>query len=792
MKRLSILFIICLFVFILISSMPVYASDSMDYILINKGWQYRFGDSPTGRDNLPVWIKEDSTEWKSLNSISIPLNRPLDKQFAWFRVKIPYGSWNTPAIYFEELIGQNVTIYINAKEIYQKVKGKNAGDVNQIIIPLYEEAYNQYLYIRVNSTVYPRFGPAGSIYLGDYQEISALYFRKGFLSEMSGFSLIFMGICLFIISFLIKGKQRRAVISLSFGAISVGIILATYLTNFTVRYPQYEDFLHSSFDLFIIIFFISITFFFEQIFGAGYKKIIRRSWQVLIAIMLVLIFVITLKPGGFIVYIATYTVGILTILQFVLLVTAAVYYSFKGSLDAKIFMAGFSTFALVLTAEMMIFLFYSNNYKFFAFRWGIIVFILSQIVILGRKIASYHYQVVTYSKELETKNQELDMMWNEVRDSRDKLALLNKTLESRVAERTRQLEDANEELVALNEELSASNTDLSNALEMLKNTQEQLIKSEKMAALGQLVSAIAHELNTSLGAIQASINNINEYADKVYSILPQFLKALTPEKTHLFFNLISDTKSCDSYISTRDERIYKRALIKELQSLGIRNTEKLAEQLVTMGIYEHEQCKEILEDPEKNLLIEMAYLLSCLKRSTNTISLASEKTTKVVFALKSYSHQGSIEEAVETDITESIETVLTIYHNKIKHGVEVIKNYAKLPKIRCNPDELTQVWTNIIHNALQAMEYKGVLTIDTSVSGDYVAVSFTDSGPGIPEEIKEKIFQPFFTTKQLGEGTGLGLDIVSRIIDKHNGKIEVKSAPGNTTFTVFIPNRTAQ
>ena len=137
---------------------------------------------------------------------------------------------------------------------------------------------------------------------------------------------------------------------------------------------------------------------------------------------------------------------------------------------------------------------------------------------------------------------------------------------------------------------------------------------------------------------------------------------------------------------------------------------------------------------------------------------------------------------------EGLETVLTLYNNQIKQSVELIKEYADLPPIRCYPDELNQVWTNILHNALQAMDYKGTLIVTISQQDNNAVVAITDSGQGIPSEIKEQIFTPFFTTKAAGEGSGLGLDIVKKIIDKHDGKIEVDSqVEKGTTFSVWLP-----
>jgi signal transduction histidine kinase len=142
---------------------------------------------------------------------------------------------------------------------------------------------------------------------------------------------------------------------------------------------------------------------------------------------------------------------------------------------------------------------------------------------------------------------------------------------------------------------------------------------------------------------------------------------------------------------------------------------------------------------------------------------------------------------IESDIIEGIETVLALYNHNIKQGIEVVRNYTEIPKIKCYPDELNQVWTNIISNALQAMEYNGVIEINVFEDKKEVVVSIVNSGPGIPEEIRKVIFEPFFTTKHQGEGTGLGLDIVKKIVIKHNGTIDVESISGKTAFIVRIP-----
>ncbi|MEQ9008882.1 MAG: HAMP domain-containing sensor histidine kinase, partial [Ekhidna sp.] len=179
--------------------------------------------------------------------------------------------------------------------------------------------------------------------------------------------------------------------------------------------------------------------------------------------------------------------------------------------------------------------------------------------------------------------------------------------------------------------------------------------------------------------------------------------------------------------------------------------------------------------------------LSELKRGTAMINTSTDRASKVVFALKTYSRYNQSGEKISVNLTEGIETVLTLYYNQLKQGVEVIRNYAEIPPVSCYADELSQVWTNLIHNALQAMDNRGTLTIDVTQENQQAKISITDSGCGIPEDIKQKIFQPFFTTKPTGEGSGLGLDIVKKIIDKHSGHMTVESQPGRTTFNVFLP-----
>jgi signal transduction histidine kinase len=178
--------------------------------------------------------------------------------------------------------------------------------------------------------------------------------------------------------------------------------------------------------------------------------------------------------------------------------------------------------------------------------------------------------------------------------------------------------------------------------------------------------------------------------------------------------------------------------------------------------------------------IEIANLLNELESSTTRIS-------DLVRAIKEYTFMDQ-SPVQNVDIVKSLETTLTILNHKLKRGVTVQRDYQRVPLlVNSFGSELNQVWTNIIDNAIDAMEGKGELKVRTYRDDKGVCVEIRDNGPGIPPETRAHIFEPFFTTKGVGEGTGLGLDTVQRIVKKHRGNIQVTSEPGDTRFQVWLP-----
>ena len=169
--------------------------------------------------------------------------------------------------------------------------------------------------------------------------------------------------------------------------------------------------------------------------------------------------------------------------------------------------------------------------------------------------------------------------------------------------------------------------------------------------------------------------------------------------------------------------------------------------------------------------------------------MTSDRISDLVAAVKSYTFldQAPLQ---EIDVREGLESTLVIMRHKLGQGVAVIRDYAPdLPRIQAYGSELNQVWTNLVDNAIDAMDGHGTLTIRTRAEpADHVSVTVCDDGPGIPEPVRRRIFEPFYTTKEPGKGTGLGLHIShSIVVSRHRGRISVTSRPGATCFAVTLP-----
>lgn len=345
-------------------------------------------------------------------------------------------------------------------------------------------------------------------------------------------------------------------------------------------------------------------------------------------------------------------------------------------------------------------------------------------------------------------------------------------------------EKAKRELISLKEKAE-------NTLIDLKKSQNNLIQSEKMAALGQMVAGVAHEINTPIGAIKASAGNINLSLEEIIKHGPDIIRELEPNIMKMVEKLIGEVGNTQNSISTKDERKIRKQMIADLDAEGVLSSSEISDTLISLKITEIPAKYNLLwRHPKVTDILKLIYNLAGLRLKTKMIETAVDKTAKIVYALKNYTRHDSSGKMILTNVPNGIETVLTIYENYTKHGIEIIKEFEKnLPEVYCFPDELNQVWTNLIHNSIQAMGGVGKIRItvksildDTDRNG--MQVEIEDNGPGIPEDIQDKIFDPLFTTKKAGEGTGLGLHICRQIMEKQKGSIEVESIPGKTVFRI--------
>jgi len=271
--------------------------------------------------------------------------------------------------------------------------------------------------------------------------------------------------------------------------------------------------------------------------------------------------------------------------------------------------------------------------------------------------------------------------------------------------------------------------DINNKLEEAQN---QLLQSEKMASIGQLAAGVAHEINNPLGFVSSNIGALGRYSK----------------------DLLEVGRTAMALLKSPDHA-YEEGPWADLA-----------------GAFERFDFEFLAEDLP-NLLSETEDGLHRVKR--------------IVQDLKDFSRVDH-DEWAEADINQGLDSTLNVVRNEVKYKAEVIKNYAALPRVKCLAAQINQVFMNLIVNAAQAIQEKGRIVLQTELRNGWVVVSVSDTGCGMSEDVKNRIFEPFYTTKPVGQGTGLGLSLSYSIVQKHGGRIEVESTPGvGTRFSVHLP-----
>ena len=282
------------------------------------------------------------------------------------------------------------------------------------------------------------------------------------------------------------------------------------------------------------------------------------------------------------------------------------------------------------------------------------------------------------------------------------------------------------------EELQNRNVELEFAYARLKGAQEQLLQSEKMASIGQLAAGVAHEINNPIGFVHSNLGTLREYIINLFALVDGYERALAAAGA-------------------------APALRTEIDELKRRF-----------------DFEFVLHD-----------LPALLAESRSGI----ERVKKIVQDLKDFSYAGSGEHWQLADLHKGLDSTLNIVRNEIKYKAEVVRDYGTLPLVECLPMQVNQVFMNMLVNAGHAIRERGTITIATRDIGEgEVSVEFRDTGVGIPPAVLPRIFDPFYTTKQVGQGTGLGLSLSYGIVQKHHGRIEVESTEGiGTTFRIVLP-----
>ncbi len=281
-------------------------------------------------------------------------------------------------------------------------------------------------------------------------------------------------------------------------------------------------------------------------------------------------------------------------------------------------------------------------------------------------------------------------------------------------------------------ELQQRHAELRQAYLRLNGTQEKLLQSEKMASIGQLAAGVAHEINNPIGYVHSNLGSLQEYLRSLFTLIEAYERALRAPDPKALIPEIDDIR----------QRFDIDFISRDLPQLMAESRE---------GI---------------------------------------ERVTRIVRDLKDFSYSDRSESWKMADLHAGLESTINIIWNELKYKVTLQRNYGELPLVECLPSELNQVYMNLLLNAGQAIAERGTITVSTGQEGDHVWIEFRDDGPGIAPDLLKRIFDPFFTTKPVGSGTGLGLSISYSIIDKHHGRIDVSSPPGEgACFRIWLPLR---
>jgi len=362
--------------------------------------------------------------------------------------------------------------------------------------------------------------------------------------------------------------------------------------------------------------------------------------------------------------------------------------------------------------------------------------------------------------------------------------LVGPLLLGNLVHRYRRVVNLHLKVAELTQDLEAEKHQLQLTIQQLEATRNKLIQQEKMATLGQLVAGIAHEINNPIASLSRAADSIE----------PQMLRLFAAPMNESMAAFLRDAFQAGltrKTMQTEEQRVRIDELEQRFPDLPRPLLRSLAQ--IEPGTLKQVES-EIRSEPESRQTELARRWVDVFEAGIliRNMRVASSRIGKIVGSLKGYSRQDKSAED-EVDLREGLNDTLVLFGYVLKKfTVEV--NLPEIPPVYCHPSELNQVWTNLVLNACQAMGGRGTLRVTCGTVGSrMVWVNIQDSGPGVPESLRKRIFETGFSTKESGDsgGMGLGLAIAKGIIEKHNGRIEVENvAEGGAAFTVFLPTAT--
>ena len=331
----------------------------------------------------------------------------------------------------------------------------------------------------------------------------------------------------------------------------------------------------------------------------------------------------------------------------------------------------------------------------------------------------------------------------------------------------------------------------------VRDFQQMQLMDEKLLALGKMSAGLAHELNNPASAIVRSSQELHKHLVQT----PERFKAIvtmrvTAEDTDrvneiLFDRIAAADTEAELTLMEREERADD--LLDWLEDHDLKQADCLVDTFADWHFDTEHLDRIAATVPAESLQPVLEWLETSLTTESlvTEIQASSARIAELVQSIKAYSHMDQEPSLERVDVHQGLKsTMIMLLHAFKRKNVRISKELGRdIPKVKALAGELNQVWTNLLSNALDALpgDGSGAVTLRTFQERDCVCVEIEDNGPGIPAEIKSRIFEPFFTTKGIGEGTGMGLDIVRRVIEHHNGYVNVDSEPGKTVFRVCFP-----